>query len=169
MGKGLINHLRKLYREAGGAYGNEWRTALWEESDAAGSYRACFMYPRSGIVFKIPLSVRGAICCEEEFRLYKEAEKTGLGIFFAKPLKRVEICDNVCAYAFEYVEGAQPIDYYLPDYINGRLRRGKKEGRKQVYKKLSFFLEAHNINDLHDENWVLTSYRLPKIIDYGWF
>ena len=169
MGKGLINHLRKIYREAGGAYSGEWSETLWNESDVAGSYRACFLYPSSSIVFKVPLSVRGAICCEEEFRLYRKAEKAGLGIFFAKPLKRVEICDNVYAYAFEYVGGAQPIDYYLTDYITERLRRGKNKGRKPIYEKLSIFLESQNIRDLHDENWVLTSYRLPKILDYGWF
>lgn len=169
MAKGLINHLRKIYREVGGAYGGEWRETLWNESDIAGSYRACFLYPSSNIVFKVPLSARGAICCEEEFRLYGEAEKAGLGIFFAKPLKRVEIRDNVYAYAFEYVGGAQPIDYYLTDYITERLRRGKNKGRKPIYEKLSIFLESQNIRDLHDENWVLTSYRLPKILDYGWF
>lgn len=169
MAKGLIGHLRMVYRSVGGNYGNRWREMLWDEADACGGYRACFLYPRSGIVFKIPLSARGAICCEEEFRLYREAEKAGLGIFFARPLKRVEIDDDVYAYAFEYVGGAQPIDYYLPDYINERLHHGKNEGRKRIYKKLTIFLEAYNINDLHDENWVLTSYRLPKILDYGWF
>ena len=169
MGKGLINRLREIYRKADGAYSRKWKEILWNESDAAGSYRACFIYPHSNIVFKIPLDVKGAICCEEEFRLYREAEKAGLGIFFAKPLKRVEICDNVCAYAFEYVGGAQPLESYLPDYIERRQHHGKNKGKKQVYEKLNIFLESHNIRDLHDENWVLTSYRLPKILDYGWF
>lgn len=169
MGKGLINHLRKVYREAGGAYGRKWEEILWSESDVAGCYRACFIYPHSNIVFKVPLSVRGSICCEDEFRLYGEAKKAGLGEFFAKPLKRVEICDNICAYAYEYVYGAQPIDYWLPDYIEERARRGRNKGKTQVYEKLGIFLESHNIRDLHDENWVLTSYRLPKIFDYGWY
>lgn len=169
MAKGLIGHLRMVYRSAGGNYSKEWREMLQDEADACGSYRACFLYPSSNIVFKIPLDVRGAICCEEEFQLYREAEKAGLEIFFAKPLKRVEICDNVFAYAFEYVGGAQPLENYLPDYIERRQRHGKNKGKKQVYEKLNIFLEVHNIRDLHDENWVLTSYRLPKILDYGWF
>lgn len=168
MAKGLINQLRKIYRKAGG-YGGEWKKTLWDEADFCGSYRACFICPRSDIVFKVPLDARGAICCEEEFRLYKEAKKAGLEIFFAKPLKRIKICDNVCAYAYEYVAGVQPIENYLPDYIEKRLHHGRNGGKKQVYEKLVTFLEWQNIRDLHDENWVLTSYRLPKIVDYGWF
>lgn len=169
MAKGLIGHLRTVYRSAGENYGKEWREILWDEADACGSYRACFLYPRSNIVFKVPLSVRGDICCESEFRIYEEAEKAGLEMFFAKPLKRVEICDNVYAYTYEYVGGAQPIECYLPDYIEKRLHHRKNKGRKQIYERLVTFLEWHNIRDLHDENWVLTPYRLPKILDYGWF
>ena len=169
MAKGLIGHLRKVCRSAGWTYSKEWQEMLWDEADACGSYRACFLYPRSNIVFKVPLSVRGEICCESEFKIYEEAEKAGLEMFFAKPLKRVEICDNVYTYTYEYVGGAQPIDYYLPDYIEDRRHHGKNKGRRQIYEKLNIFLEVHNIRDLHDENWVLTSYRLPKILDYGWF
>lgn len=169
MAKGLIGHLRMVYRSAGVAYGNKWQEMLWDEADACGSYRACFLYPYSDVVFKVPLSVKGKICCESEFGIYRRAEKAGLEMFFAKPLKRVKICDNVYAYVYEYVGGAQPLENYLPDYIEKRLRHGRNKGKKQIYEKLATFLESENIRDLHDENWVLTSYRLPKILDYGWF
>lgn len=170
MGKGLINHLRRVYFSAGGrAYNGKWKETLWEEAYVCGSYRACFIYPNSKIVFKIPINAQGVRCCEEEFFLYKKAEKWGLATFFAKPLKRVEICGDVYAYMYEYVEGVRPIDYYLPDYIEERLHRGRNKGKKQIYEKLKIFLQSYNIRDLHEENWVLTSYRLPKILDYGWF
>lgn len=168
MAKGLIGHLRNIYFAAGGAYNEEWRATLWEEADACGSYRACFIYPSSKIVFKIPIKANGAYCCEEEFRIYKIAEKYGLATFFAKPLKKIKICHCVYAYAYEYVGGTQPTEY-LPDYIEGRLSHGRNRGKKQAYEELKFFLERYNIRDLHDENWVLTNYRLPKIIDYGWY
>lgn len=169
MAKGIIGHLRMLYRSAGGSYSKEWREILWDEADACGSYRACFLYPRSDVVFKVPLSARGQICCESEFRIYGEAEKAGLEVFFARPLKRVEIGDNVYAYVYEYAGGVQPLENYLPDYIKKCQRHGGNKGKKQVYEKLATFLEWQGIRDLHDENWVLTSYRLPKIVDYGWF
>lgn len=169
MAKGLIGHLRIVYRSVGESYCKEWREMLWDEADACGSYRVCFLYPRSDVVFKVPLSAMGQICCESEFRIYREAEKAGLEMFFAKPLRRVEICDNVYAYAYEYVGGAQPIENYLPDYIEKCLHRRRNRGKKQIYEKLAAFLEAQDIRDLHDENWVLTPYRLPKILDYGWF
>ena len=169
MAKGLINYLRKVYRETDGAYGVKWKEKFWSEADFCGSYRACFIYPRSNIVFKVPLSVRGELCCESEFRIYREAEKVGLEMFFAKPLKRVKICDDVYAYAYEYAGGVQPIENYLPDYIERYLCHGGNRGKKQTYEKLATFLESQDIRDLHDENWVLTSYRWPKILDYGWF
>lgn len=168
MAKGLIGHLRMVYRSAGGTYGKKWNEMLGDEADACGRYRACFLYPSSDIVFKVPLSARGQICCENEFGIYRRAEKAGLETFFAKPLKRVKIYDNVYAYVYEYVGGAQPTGY-LPDYIEKRLRHGRNRGKKQIYERLTFFLESQDIRDLHDENWVLTPYRLPKIVDYGWF
>lgn len=168
MAKGLISHLRNIYFVAGGAYNEEWKETLWDEADACGSYRACFIYPNSKVVFKVPIDACGAYCCEEEFHIYEKAKKYGLATFFAKPLKKVKICHGVYAYVYEYVEGTCPMGY-LPDYIERRLSRGKNRGKKQTYEELKIFLEGHNIRDLHEDNWVLTSYRLPKIIDYGWF
>ena len=168
-GKGLINYLRKIYRASSSAYDKEWKDNLYVKSDACGGYRACFIYPHSSIVFKVPLSVRGAICCEDEFRIYEKAKRRGLEMFFARPLKKVEICENVYAYAYEYVKGMQVGDTYLNDYIDMRLGHGRNGGKKQTYDKLLEFLDDYGVRDLHDENWVLTSFRLPKIMDYGWF
>lgn len=168
MAKGLIGYLRSVYFAADGAYNEEWKETLWDAADACGSFRACFIYPNSGIVFKVPINTRGIDCCEEEFHLYEKAKKCGLACFFAKPLKKVKICHGVYAYAYEYVKGARPMGY-LPNYIERRLSRGRNGGKKQTYEELKTFLERHSIRDLHEDNWVLTNYRLPKIMDYGWF
>lgn len=168
MAKGLIGYLRGIYFSAGGAYDEEWKETLRDEADFCGSYRACFIRPNSKIVFKVPINVQGAYCCEEEFRIYEKAKEYGLTIFFAKPLKKVKVCHGVYAYMYEYVEGIRP-EGYLPDYIERRLSHGRNKGKKQIYEELNFFLERYNIRDLHEDNWILTDYRLPKIMDYGWF
>lgn len=168
MAKGLIGYLRWVYFAIGRAYDERWEETLREKADAYGCYRACFIYPNSKVVFKVPTKACGTLCCEEEFRIYEKAERCGLACFFAKPLKKIKVCHGVYAYAYEYVEGTQPTRY-LPNYIEERLARGRNRGKKEVYEELKFFLERYNIRDLHDENWVLTNYRLPKIMDYGWY
>lgn len=169
--QGIITYLKLRYKNIK-PYSHEWVDELIEDAEAngaAGKYRACFVYPSEKVVIKVPLSQAGLACCEDELRIFNMAQKEGLGHFFAEPIEKIELFENVYAYKYEFVCGKTLKHIYCEDILYCLSTKNKVNNKGRVYQKLLDFLDNNNISDLHEQDWKITEHHIPKIMDYGWF